>query len=57
MKLTQCEKCGRGFFPEEKESSSFPLVSGRSVYKREKDLPKCPYCGKTVEKHVFCTPL
>lgn len=56
MRLIECEKCGRGFLPDDDEV--LPIISGRSVASRE-DVKGtvCPYCGYKQEKENFVTPL
>lgn len=56
MRLIECEKCYRGFLPDDDEV--LPIISGRSVAKREdaKGIV-CPYCGHKQSKENLVTPL
>jgi RNA polymerase subunit RPABC4/transcription elongation factor Spt4 len=44
MRLLECEKCYKGFLPDDEEVT--PIIGGRSVAKREESKGRvCPYCG------------
>jgi DNA-directed RNA polymerase subunit RPC12/RpoP len=56
MRLIECEKCYRGFLPDDDEI--FPIISGRSVAKREDGIGLvCPYCGHKQSEENLVTPL
>jgi len=56
MRLIECEKCNRGFLPDDEEE--LPIIGGRSVAKREdaKGII-CPYCGHKQERENLVTPM
>lgn len=53
MRLIECEKCYRGFLPDDEEVT--PIIGGRSVAAREESKGiVCPYCGyKQVEPNLM----
>jgi DNA-directed RNA polymerase subunit RPC12/RpoP len=56
MRLIECEKCYRGFLPD--DEAELPIIGGRSVAKREDAVGVvCPYCGHKQLKETLVTPL
>jgi hypothetical protein len=56
MRLIECEKCYRGFLPNDEEI--LPIISGRSVAKREESKGVvCPHCGHKQSKESLVTPV
>jgi DNA-directed RNA polymerase subunit RPC12/RpoP len=56
MRLIECEKCNRGFLPD--DEMELPIIGGRSVAKREDAVGVvCPYCGHKQVDENFMTPL
>lgn len=56
MRLIECEKCYRGFLPDDDEV--LPIIGGGSVAKREDAVGVvCPYCGHKQVKETLVTPL
>lgn len=55
MGIFECEKCGRGFLPKSKK---YPIISGRSVAKREEEeLFICPHCGTKQKSKTLMFPV
>ena len=56
MRLIECEKCYRGFLPDDGGVS--PIIGGGSVAKREDAVGTvCPYCGHKQSEENLVTPL
>lgn len=56
MRLIECEKCYKGFLPDDEEA--LPIIGGRSVTKREESKGTvCPYCGHKQVKITLMVPV
>ena len=56
MRLIECEKCYRGFLPDDGEVQ--PIIGGGSVAKREEGKGiVCPYCGHKQDKSNLVVPV
>jgi len=56
MRLIQCEKCYRGFVPDDEEPLS--IISGRNITKKEDAKGTvCPYCKRKQSNQNLATPI
>lgn len=57
MRIFTCEKCGKGFVPNDEEEIS-QIRSGRRLSEPvNEEILTCPYCGHVQENGQFLFPL
>lgn len=57
MRIFTCEKCGKGFVPNDEEEI-FQIRSGRRLSEPvNEEILTCPYCGHVQENGQFLFPL